>query len=172
MKEINLEKKASDCFAALPDLEVPMVKSLVSCLAREHIKLDEQLLQLAIAATRLAADPKDDEANERTTEVWEDIRDYLWSHLQIEDELVLGWGGAHHAIAGTLSETLEKERQEMRKSLTALGSCSNDRGCPADHRRRAGLAIALLALSKTLDAHVERYEGEVLPAIQRALFHP
>jgi hypothetical protein len=28
-----------------------------------------------------------------------------------------------------------------------------------------------LALSRTLATHVERYEGEVLPAIQRALFH-
>jgi len=41
----------TDCFVAPPDLEVPMINSLVSCLAREHLKLDEQILQLTLVAT-------------------------------------------------------------------------------------------------------------------------
>ncbi len=157
-----------DCFVTLPDLEVPMIKSLVSCLTREHTKLDEQILQLALAATRFAANPNDDEVSAQTKEVWEGIRRYLWSHLQIEDELVLTWGGAHHAIAGVLGQTLESERQEMRRLLAVLASYSDDRG---DSRDREGFAKSLLELSRTLATHVERYEGEVLPAIQRALFH-
>jgi hypothetical protein len=32
-------------------------------------------------------------------------------------------------------------------------------------------AQMLLALGRTLDSHVERYDGEVLPSILRALFH-
>jgi hypothetical protein len=32
-------------------------------------------------------------------------------------------------------------------------------------------ARTLLALAQTLDSHVERYDGEVLPSILRALFH-
>jgi hypothetical protein len=32
-------------------------------------------------------------------------------------------------------------------------------------------AETLLALAQTLDSHVERYDGEVLPSILRALFH-
>jgi hypothetical protein len=35
---------------------------------------------------------------------------------------------------------------------------------------RAIFARTLLALAQTLDSHVERYEGEVLPSILRALF--
>jgi iron-sulfur cluster repair protein YtfE (RIC family) len=158
----------NDCFVRLPDLEVPMINSLVSCLAREHTKLDEQLLKLALAATRLAANPNDDEARAHATEVWEGIRHYLWSHLQIEDELVLTWGKAHHAIADALGETLESERVEMRRLLALLASKADHRGTPRD---REGFATSILALTRTLAAHVERYEGEVLPAIQRALFH-
>ena len=157
-----------DCFVRLPDLEVPMINSLVSCLAREHTKLDEQVLQLALAATRLAAHSNDDEAAARAREAWEGIRRYLWSHLQIEDELVLTWGGAHHAIAGVLGETLESERREMRTLLAVIGSYSDE---PADSRGRQGFAKSLLELSRILATHVERYDGEVLPAIQRSLFH-
>ena len=168
MNAIPVAAKKTDCFAALPDMEVPMINSLVSCLAREHTKLDEQILNLALAATRLAASPNDDEASAHTKEVWEGIQRYLWSHLQIEDELVLSWGGAHHAIAGVLGETLETERREMRELLAVIGSYSDDR---SDTRSRVGFAKSLLELSRMLATHVERYDGEVLPGIQRALFH-
>jgi len=96
--------KNTDCFVTLPDLEVPMINSLVSCLAREHLKLDEQILQLTLVATRLAANPNDNEASAHTTEVWEGIQRNLWSHLQIEDELVLTWGEAHHALRPHLAK--------------------------------------------------------------------
>jgi len=172
MKAIDAANgKKADCFVALPDLEVPMINSLVSCLAHEHLKLDEQILQLALVATRLAANPNDNQVNGQTMEVWEGIRRYLWSHLQIEDELVFTWGEAHHAIVGTLRETLENERHEMRRLLAVLGSYGGLGGTPRDFHDREGFAKSLLALSRTLATHVERYEGEVLPAIQRALFH-
>ena len=167
MDAVHIAMK-KDCFVTLPDLEVPMVNSLVSCLTREHTKLDEQILQLALAATRLAANPQDVEASRHTTEVWEGIRHYLWSHLQVEDELVLTWGAARHAIGSALSETLENERQQMRRILAVLGSYTADRVAPCD---RNGFAQSLLELSRILATHVERYEGEVLTAIQRSLFH-
>jgi hypothetical protein len=173
MKAIDAANgRKGDCFVTLPDLEVPMIRSLISCLAHEHRKLDEQILQLALAATRLAADPNDDEAKERTIEMWEGVRHYLWSHLQIEDELVMAWGEAHHAIPGVLGETLESEREEIRKLLAGLALFADDRGAPRNSSDRAGFARALLAVSGTLATHVERYEVEVFPAIQRALFHP
>ena len=104
-------------------------------------------------------------------EVWEGIRRSLWSHLQIEDELVLTWGEAHWAIVVALGETLESERQKMRRLLAVLGSYAGLHGTPRDSRDREGFAKSLLALSRTLGTHVERYESEVLPAIQRAVFH-
>jgi iron-sulfur cluster repair protein YtfE (RIC family) len=167
MDAVHIAHK-TDCFAALPDMEVPMINSLVSCLGREHTKLDEQILQLALAATRLAAHPNDDEVNAHTSQVWEDIRRYLWSHLQIEDELVLTWSEAHHALGAALAENLESERHEMRNLLATLGSYTDDRGAAGN---REGFAKSLLELSRILATHVERYDGEVLPAIQRALFH-
>jgi hypothetical protein len=36
--------------------------------------------------------------------VWDEIRQDLWSHLQIEDGLV-SWGEAHHAIPGALLDS-------------------------------------------------------------------
>ena len=166
MNAIPVAARKTDCFAALPDMEVPMINSLVSCLTREHTKLDEQILQLALSASRLTANPNDNEAGEHASEAWEGIKHYLWSHLQIEDELVLTWGGAHHALAGALGETLESERQEMRRLLAAIGAHADASGS-AD---RESFAKLLLELSRMLATHVERYEGEVLPAIQRALF--
>jgi hypothetical protein len=165
------------CGSPLPELEVPMINTMVTCLGSEHRKLDEHTLQLAFAATRLASDPDSPAAEHRAIEVWDEIRLDLWSHLQIEDG-VFSWGQTHHAISDTLRETIQTERQEMRKLVAALPALSLDM---EREPRTAGnhasfsqtplaLAQTLLALARTLDSHVERYEGEVLPSILRALF--
>jgi iron-sulfur cluster repair protein YtfE (RIC family) len=145
---------------------------MVTCLRSEHRKLDDLNLQLAFAATRLADYPEAVTADQRAFELWDEIRRDLWSHLQIEDGLVLSWGEAHHAIAGTLLDGLKIEHEEMRKSLAALPELSSgvDRK-PQTALDRAAFAQTLLAFSRTLDSHVERYEGEVLPSILRAVFH-
>ncbi len=153
-------------------VEVPMINTMVTRLASEHRKLDDHILELAFAATRLASDPDALTANQRAVEVWDEIRRGLWSHLQIEDGLVFLWGEAHHAISGTLLDTLKIERQEMRKLVAALPGLSSglDRE-PQTAGDRGAFARTLLALAQTLDSHVERYDGEVLPSILRALFH-
>ena len=149
-----------------------MINTMVTCLGSEHRKLDDHILQLAFAATRLASDPDALTANQRAVEVWDEIRRDLWSHLQIEDGLVFGWGGAHHAISGTLLNALNVEHEEMRKSVAALPTLySGVNGNPQTERDRAAFARTLLAFSRTFDSHVERYEGEVLPSILSAVFH-
>ena len=127
---------------------------------------------VGFAATRLASDPGAVIANQRALRLWEEIWHDLWSHLQIEDGLVPSWGEAHHAISGALLATLKNERQEMRKLMGALraGSSGTDRE-PQTVGDRSSFAQTLLALARTLDSHVERYDGEVLPSILRALFH-
>jgi hypothetical protein len=101
--------------------------------------------------------------------VWEEIRQDLWSHLQIEDELV-SWGEAHHAIPSALLDRLKNERQEMRNLIATLHELSLglDRELPAVDRSAFGKT--LLALARTLDSHIERYDSEVVPLILRALF--
>ena len=103
--------------------------------------------------------------------MWKEIRHDLWSHLQIEDGLVHSWGEVHHAISGALLDTLKNERQEMRKLMGALRALSSgpDRE-PQTAGERSRFAQTLLALARTLNSHVERYDGEVLPSILRALF--
>ena len=87
------------------------------------------------------------------------IRQDLWSHLQIEDELVFSW--AHQAISGTLLDTLKSERQEMRKLMAALRALSPGVDREAQTAGdRSTFAQTLLALARTLDSHVERYDGE------------
>jgi hypothetical protein len=178
MDATQVTTQMTPCGSALPELEVPMINTMVTCLGSEHRKLDEHTLQLAFAATRLASDPDSPAAKQRAIEVWDEIRLDLWSHLQIEDG-VFSWGEAHHAISDTLRETIQTERQEMRKLVAALPALSSD----VDREPRTtgddaifsqtplALAQTLLALARTLDSHVERYEGEVLPSILRALFH-
>jgi uncharacterized membrane protein YccC len=150
------------CSSPLPQLEVPMINTMVACLGVEHRKLNGLDMGLAVAASRLADDPGAITASQQALRVWVEIRRDLWSHLQIEDGLV-SWGEAHHAISGALLETLKNERQEMRKLIATL----HEQLTAGD---RSPLAETLLALARTLDSHVERYESEVLPLILRALF--
>ena len=157
------------CGHALPDLEIPMINTMVMCLGSEHRKLNDLTMRLAFAATRLAADPKDVNATQRAVETWDEVRRDLWPHLQIEDELVFSWGAAHNAIPVTLLETLKTERQELHKLVASLPALSPDEELSpsVDH---GAFARTLIALTQTLDCHVERYDGEVLPSILRALF--
>ncbi|MGO9455337.1 MAG: hemerythrin domain-containing protein [Candidatus Binataceae bacterium] len=163
MEATQVSTPMTRCCGSLPDLEGPMINAMVSCLGSEHRKLDDLNMQLAFAATRLARDPDAVTANQRALQVWDQIRHDLWSHLQIEDELVFSWGEAHHAISDTLLDSLKSERQEMRKLMAALRE-------PHTVGDRSSFAHTLLALARTLDSHVEHYDGEVLPSILRELF--
>jgi len=170
MEATQVTTQMSICSGPLPDLEVPMINTMVTCLGSDHRKFP--IAQLAYAATRLASDPGSVTAAQQVLQAWDEIRHELWSHLQIEEELVFSWGEAHHAISSTLLDTAKNERQEMRKLLAALHEFSPD----VDRKAQiAGdvrvFAETLLALARMLDSHVERYDGEVLPSILRALFH-
>ena len=153
----------------LPDFEVPMINTMVTCLGGEHRRLNDLNMQLAFAATRLVNDPGAVAARERALAVWEEIRHELRSHLQIEEELVFSWGEGHLAISDGLLETLKKERQQMGRLMSTLHALSA--GGDRESQTDGDFAQTLLALAMTLDTHVERYDGEVLPSILRTLFH-
>ena len=168
-KDITIRK--SPCSSPLPDVEVPMINTMVACLGIEHRKLNDLNMQLAYAATRLTKDPGAIEANKKASQVWDEIRHDLWSHLQIEDELVFSWGQAHQAISGSLVETAKNERQEIRRLMIALRAFApRDREPRTDEDHRT-FGETLVALALILDAHVERYETEIMPSILRALLH-
>jgi hypothetical protein len=159
------------CGGPLPELEIPMINTMVACLASEHRRLDEHILSLALAANRLTNDSDALTAGQAAFGIWDEIRAYLYSHLQIEDALVFSWGEDHQAISNTLLETLKVERQEMRRLVVGLPASSGEHREPQTTADRRALADTLLALARTLDLHVARYDGEVLPSIRRALFH-
>jgi hypothetical protein len=84
-----------------------------------------------------------------------------------------GWspgGEAHHAISGALLDTLKNERQEMRKLIAALHELSLGLDRELTGGVHSAFAQTLLALARTFDSHVDRYDGGVLPSILRALF--
>jgi hypothetical protein len=168
-KEKDTTIRKAPCSSPLPELEVPMINTMVACLGVQHRKLNDLNMQFAYGATRLVGDPGTIEGNQMVLRVWDEIRQDLWSHLQIEDGLVF-WAEAHHAISGTLIDTLKKERQEMRKLIATL----HERSLGVDRKLtaadRSAFAQTLLAMARTLDSHVERYDSEVLPSILRALF--
>lgn len=166
-KDFAIQK--TPCSSPLPELEVPMINTMVACLGVEHRKLSSLNMQLAYGATKLATDPDAIEANEKVLRVWNEIRQDLWRHLQVEDELV-SWGEAHHAIPGALLDTLKNERKEMRKLIATMHELCSDLDGRLTAGDRSAFAQTLLALTQTLDSHVERYDGEVLPSILRALF--
>jgi iron-sulfur cluster repair protein YtfE (RIC family) len=167
----HIATQLSPCNRALPDLEVPMINTMVTCLVSEHRKLGEHILQLALAATRLARDPGELGMTARALESWDAIRRELWSHLQVEDELVFSWGDAHQALSPALVANLRVERQEMRRLLATLPNLPSDEGRGLKSKADADtFARTLTALAQNLDTHIERYDAEVLPAILRAVF--
>jgi len=165
----QLTAQMTPCSEPLPDLEVPMINALVACLGSEHRKLNGLVTRLALIATRHVDSRDVAAANRDAFEIWEEIRHTLRSHLQIEDELVYSWGESHHAFSSSLLAALSGEREKMRKSLAELPELSS--GVTKEPQILADHRAALLALTAMLDSHVERYEGEVLPAVRRALFH-
>jgi hypothetical protein len=159
------------CNRPLPDLEVPMINTMVTCLHSEHEKINFLTMQLALAANRLAADPDQAGARQRAFEVWDEIRRDLWPHLQIEDELVFSWAAARDAIAPGLLDTLKKERVEMHELVTNLFDAPADLAqTPQSYAERKLFAQRLQALAQALDSHVEHYDSEALPSILRAVF--
>jgi len=161
--------RKAPCSGPLPDLEVPMINTMVACLGVQHRKLNDLNMQLAYSATRLASDGGSMETDQEVLRVWDEIRQDLWSHLQIEDGLV-SWGEAHHAISGTLLDALKNERQEMRKLIATLRELSSGVDREQTAGSRAAFAQTAMALSGTLESHVERYDSGVLPLILRGLF--
>ena len=159
------------CGSPLPELEVPMINTMVACLGVEHRKLNGLDMQLAFAASRLAGDPGAITASQQALRVWNEIQHDLWPHLQIEDELVFSWGKAHHALSDELLQMLKNERQEMRKLMERLRELSSGVDRTQTVRDCCAFAQTLLALAAALDSHVERYDSGVLPSILRALFH-
>ena len=172
MKQLQDKTQMTPCDSPLPELEGPMINTMVACLGFEHQKLNDLVMQLACAATRLANDPGSVTANERALQLRDEIRHALRSHLQIEDGLV-SWGKEHQAISGAILDIVKNERLEIRKSMAALRALSygidHEPQTAEDH---SGFAQTLLALARTLDSHVERYDADVLPSILRALSHP
>jgi len=171
MKHPQDKTQMTPCDSPLPELEVPMINTMVACLGIEHRKLNDLIMQLASAATGLANDPGVVAANERALQMRDEIQHALRSHLQIEDGLV-SWGNEHHAISGTLLDIVRNERLEIRKSMAALRAFSSGvDNEPQTAEDRSGFAQTLLALARTLDSHIERYDAAVLPSILRALSH-
>src|SRR5579872_7198314 len=166
MEATQVTTQMTPCSGPLPELEVPMIDTIVTCLGNEHRELAYLTLQLASAATRLASEPDAVTASQRAIEVWDQIRSDLWSHLQIEDGLVFSWGEGHHAVSVTLRKSLKNERREMRNLMAALRTLSPgiERQPPANGEHGA-FVQTLLDLARVLDSHVERYDGEVLPSI-------
>ena len=169
METKNFTIQKAPCSSPLPELEVPMINTMVACLGVEHRKLNGLDMRLAFAASRLAGDPGAIASSQQARRVWDQIRQDLWSHLQIEDGLV-SWGEAHHAIPGALLGTIKNERLEMHKLIATLHELSVGVDSKLTAHDRSAFAQTLLALARTLDSHVERYDGGVLPSILRALF--
>jgi hemerythrin-like domain-containing protein len=170
MEATEITPQIISCGGPLPELEIPMINTMVNCLTIEHRRLDELNMQLAYAATGLAGDPGAVATYRRAIEAWDEIQGRLWSHLQIEDQLVLTWGRAHQAISDEMIDSLAAEHQKIRELVGALPAWSSDPESERSAEDRAKLAHTLLALAQTLDSHVERHEAEILPAILRALF--
>src|SRR5260370_29087472 len=119
MKHQQDKTQMTPCDSRLPELEVPMINTMVMCLGSEHRKLNDLIMQLACAATRLANDPGAVTANERALQVWDEIQHALRPHLQIEDRL-RSLGEKPHAISGALLDIVRREREDIGQAMGAL----------------------------------------------------
>lgn len=169
MEAKELTIRQTPCGSPLPDAEVPMINTLVACLGVQHRKLNDLDMHLVYGATRLASESASIEGNQKVLQAWDEIRQELRSHLQIEDALV-SWGVEHHALSSTLIDVLKRERQEMRRLMAVLSASSPNKDEARAVGDQSSFAETLLALGVMIDSHVERYEREVLPSVRRALF--
>src|SRR5579862_2409225 len=80
MEAAAVTTEITPCGQPLPELEVPMINTIVMCLGNEHSKLNERTMQLALTAKRLFRDPNRSDANQRAVETWEEIQRDLWPH--------------------------------------------------------------------------------------------
>ena len=135
METTQTTLEMTPCGSPLPELEVPMISSIVSCLGIEHKRLDKLNLQLAAAAARLEREPNAVAAFQQANEIWEEIRRVLWSHLQIEDELILSWGRVRHATSDTAIDGLKIEHQRMRELIAALPARFSEAGRERGRKR-------------------------------------
>jgi Hemerythrin HHE cation binding domain len=170
MDVTQLTTDTTPCGSPLPELEIPLINTMVACLASEHRRLDQHILSLALAATRLASDGEPLAAGQAAFEIWDEVRAYLFPHLQIEDSLVFSWGADHHAISKTLLEALKMERREMGRVVADVAARSGEDRAARGAMDHSSLAQTLLALAQILDRHVGRFDSTVLPSIRRALF--
>ena len=170
MEVTQMTPRIAPCNSPLPELEVPMINAMAACLECEHHRMGDRILQLALAATRLAGERETSTAGHSALEIWDDIRSDLRSHLQIEEELIFSWGAEHHAISPNLLHSLKIERQEMHYLVASLHDSLDDHHQPPTATARDALAQTLLSIARKLDMHIERYETEVLPSIRRMLF--
>src|SRR5260370_35324234 len=110
MEAIEVTTQMTLCGGPLPDLEVPMINTMVACLGIEHKKLNYSVVQLAFAATRLASDPGAATAK-RALHLWDEIPRALRRHLQIEAELIFSWGETHRSRSHAQLVALNTDRQ-------------------------------------------------------------
>src|SRR5260370_30991853 len=101
MKHPQDKTQMTPCDSTLPELEVPMINTMVMCLGIEHRKLNDLIMQLAGAATRLAHDPGAVTANEGALQVWDEVQPAPPSQLQIKHSLDSSRKDLH-AISGAL----------------------------------------------------------------------
>jgi len=146
-----------------PDSEVPLLNAIVSCLTREHQRFEEPLMRLANAATRLHSDPSNSKLYKDAVAAWSALSANLWTHLQLESDVVLSWGAARNDVPTELVEALRSEATRIRDLVKAFDSAGD----------RLEAAKALSGLAHLLDEHIERQDHQLFPAIQRSLFkHP
>ncbi|HTY55673.1 MAG TPA: hemerythrin domain-containing protein [Candidatus Binataceae bacterium] len=172
MEAESITTVASPCAQPLPENEVPMINTIAMCLGNDHRKLNERIMRLALAAARLARDPDDVASNRHAAETWDEIQRDLWPHLQIEDSLLFSWGRARHALSEPVLDELKTEREDLRNLIATLPKMSSEAaGEPQPPTDGGYPAQTWIALARTLDSHVERFDREILPLILRALFN-
>lgn len=145
------------------------LKSLLTELTGEDLRLGLALVDAATVAVTLAFDPANHELRREAAKVWAEIRSIVSHHLTSEDKLVLPWAARQPNVPRSMIERARRQHRELRGLAEVLASVSFEYD---SDDAVATAAKALYRFAARLDDLVAGEELDLFPMLRHTLFAP
>jgi hypothetical protein len=143
------------------------LKSLLTRLAREDLKLKLPLVDAALTGATLALKPSNHELRVHAAQIWASIKATLEQHLRSENEKLLKWAESRSEFSHALLERTNREHAKINELLSEINAIPFEN---STDENVAKAAHDLCALAVNLDDMIAGEERDLFPMVRRALF--
>jgi len=143
------------------------LKSLLTELAREDLKLKLPLVDAALTGATLALKPSNRELRLHAAKIWASIKPTLEDHLRAENERLLKWAESRPEFPHALLERTNREHGKINELTSEISAIPFEN---ATDENVAKAAHDLCALAVSLDDMIAGEERDLFPMVRRALF--